>query len=64
MRSNKSKWPHLKDVQQEKISIIIGTNVPEAFIPLDVRHNGARAPVAIRSCLGFSILGRIGDGSK
>ena len=69
MRSNKSRWPHFKDVpfpdvQQEQISIIIGTNVPEAFIPLDVRHNGPRAPVAIRSCLGFSILGRIGDDSN
>ena len=69
MRSNKSRRAHLKDVpfpdvQQEKISMIIGTNVPEAFIPLDVRHNGPRAPVAIRSCLGFSILGRIGDGSN
>ncbi len=69
MRSNKSRWPHLKDVpfpdvQQEKIFIIIGTNVPEAFIPLDVRHNGPRATVAIRSCLGFSIFGRIGHGSK
>ena len=69
MRSNKLRWPHLEDVpfpdvQKEKISIIIGTNVPEAFIPLDVRHNGPRAPVAIRSCLGFSILGRTGGGSK
>lgn len=69
MRSNKSRWSHLQDVpfpdvQQKKISIIIGTNVPEAFIPLDVRHNGPQAPVAIRSCLGFSILGRIGDGSE
>ena len=66
--NNKSRWPHLRDipflnVQEKKISIIIGTNVPEAFIPLDVRQDGPRAPIAIRSCLGFSILGRIGDGS-
>ena len=35
---NKSRWPHLQyipfpNVQEKKISIIIGTNVPEAFIP-------------------------------
>jgi hypothetical protein len=63
---NKSQWPHLQDIpfpniQRKKISIIIGTNVPEAFIPLDVRYGGPEAPVAIRSCLGYSILGRIGN---
>ncbi|XP_028413873.1 uncharacterized protein LOC114536722 [Dendronephthya gigantea] len=63
--NDKSRWHHLQDipfpdVERKKISIIIGTNVPEAFIPLDVRHCGPEAPVAIRSCLGYSILGRIG----
>ena len=37
--NNKSRWPHIQDitfpdVEEKKISIIIGTNVPEAFIPL------------------------------
>ena len=45
--NNKSQWPHLQDipfldVQEKKISIIIGTNVPEAFIPLDVQQDGPR----------------------
>ena len=67
--NNKSRWPHLQDipfpdVEEKKISIIMGTNVPEAFIPLDVRQDGPRAPIAIRSCLGFSVLGRIGNGSS
>ena len=61
---DKSQWHHLQDipfpdVERKKISIIIGTNVPEAFIPLDVRYDGPKAPVAIRSCLGYSILGRV-----
>ena len=69
MLNNKSQWPHLQDipfpdVEEKKISIIIGTNVPEAFIPLDVRQDGPRALIAIRSCLGFSVLGRIGNGSS
>lgn len=67
--NDRSRWSHLQDVpfpdvERKKISIIIGTNVPEAFIPLEVGHGGPRAPVAIRSCLGFSILGRTGDGSN
>lgn len=48
------------DVEQSKISIIIGTDVPEAFIPTDVRYDGPECPVAIRSCLRYSIFGRIG----
>ena len=58
---DKSKWNHLQDipfpnVERKKISIIIGTNLPEAFIPLDVRYDGPESPVAIRSRLGYSHL--------
>ncbi|CAB3987692.1 Hypothetical predicted protein [Paramuricea clavata] len=68
MRSNKSRWSHLQDVpfpdvQQKKISIIIETNVSEVLIPLDVRHSGPQAPVAIRSCLGFQFLAHLGCAS-
>ena len=63
---DKSKWNHLQDipfpnVERKKISIIIGTNLPEAFIPLDVRYDGPESPVAIRSRLGYSIFGRVGN---
>lgn len=39
---DKSKWPHLQDVPfpevaRQNLSLIIGTNVPELFIPLEVR---------------------------
>lgn len=65
--ANKERWPHLQDipfpdVERQKISLIIGTNVPEVFIPLEVRHGNPDDPIAIRSCLGFAILGRTGDG--
>ena len=58
------KWNHLQDipfpnVEGKKISIIIGTNLPEAFIPLDIRYDGPEAPVALRSRLGYSIFGRV-----
>ena len=65
----KARWHHLQDVpfadvEQRKVSIIIGTDVPEAFIPIDVRYGGPECPVAIRSCLRYSIFGRIGDEAK
>ena len=64
--ANKGTWPHLQDVpfpevDRPKISLIIGTNVPEAFIPLEVCHGNPEEQIAIRSCLGFAVLGRTGD---
>ena len=65
---DKAKWPHLQDVPfpevaRQKVSLIIGTNVPEVFIPLEVRCGNPSDPIAIRSCLGFAVLGRTGDRS-
>ena len=45
------------DVDRKKISVLIGTNVQEAFIPIEVRKGKADEPVAIRSSLGWSVLG-------
>lgn len=55
--------PHLRDIPHEtvdiaKISVIIGTNVQEAFVPIEVRTGLKHEPVAIRTCLGWSVLGR------
>ena len=63
---NKERWLHLHDVpfpevERQKISLIIGTNVPEVFVPLEVRHGSPNDPIAIRSCLGFAVLGRTGE---
>ncbi|XP_015751232.1 PREDICTED: uncharacterized protein LOC107331194 [Acropora digitifera] len=65
---DKAKWPHLQDVPfpevaRQKVSLIIGTNVPEVFIPLEVRCGNPSDPIAIRSCLGFAVLGRTVDSS-
>ncbi|XP_068713249.1 uncharacterized protein [Montipora foliosa] len=65
---DKAKWPHLQDVPfpevaRQKVSLIIGTNVPEVFIPLEVRCGNPSDPIATRLCLGFAVLGRTGDSS-
>ena len=39
------------------MSVLIGTNVQDAFIPLEVRKGDPNEPFAIRSCPGWSILG-------
>ena len=55
-------WPHLHqvtfpEVERNKVSVLIDTNVQEAFIPLEVKKGEPNEPFAIRSCLGWSILG-------
>ena len=46
-------------MERKKISVLIGTNLQEGFIPLEVRRGKRNEPVAIKSCIGWSIL----DGS-
>lgn len=63
---DKERWPHLHDVpfpgvERQEISVIIGTNVLEVFVPLEVRHGSPNDRIVIRSCLGFAVLGRTGD---
>ena len=48
---DKAKWPHLQDVPfpevaRQKVSLIIGTNVPEVFIPLEVRCGETQATLS------------------
>lgn len=61
--SHIKQCPHLQhipypDVERRKISILIGTNIQEAFIPLEVKKGKPNEPLAIKCCLGWSVLGR------
>ena len=42
----------------ERVDLVV-----EVFIPLEVRCGNPGDPIAIRSCLGFAVLGRTGDSS-
>ena len=62
IRTKRDLWPHLSqvpfpEVERNKVSVLIGTNVQEAFIPLEVKKGEPNEPFTIRSCLGWSILG-------
>lgn len=55
-------WSHLDDVnltdvQDKEVKMIIGGNVPEAFWVLDERRGNPGEPYAIRSPLGWTLLG-------
>ncbi|XP_078380333.1 uncharacterized protein LOC144663310 [Oculina patagonica] len=59
-----SSWPHLQDInllsiEETNIELIIGCNVPEAFWVLEERRGNKGDPYAIRSPLGWTLMGPI-----
>ena len=66
LRGSVDQWPHLNDlkfpeVERQKISVLVGNNIPEAFIPLEVKKGMPCEPLAIKSCLGWSVLGNVSN---
>ena len=62
VRKRMGQWPHLcqvpfPEVARSIVSVFIGTNVQDTFIPHEVWKGEPNEPYAIRSCLGWSILG-------
>ena len=59
-----TKWSHLRDVQfcqpstdNTEVLLLIGADVPEVFWVLDERRGGKRQPFAIKSVLGWTLMG-------
>ena len=45
----------------ERVGIIIGSNVPEAHWVLDQRRGGRKEPYAVKTLLGWTLLGPVGS---
>ncbi|MBM6549290.1 hypothetical protein [Streptococcus dysgalactiae] len=64
-----SHWKHLsdvvfKDIGEAKIEILLGCDTPEVHWPLDHRIGGRREPFAVKTVLGWVLLGPLRvDGS-
>lgn len=57
-----NEWPHLNgielpEINSKEVRVLIGCNVPEAFWVLEERRGGRGEPVAIRSLLGWTLIG-------
>jgi hypothetical protein len=48
---------NLSNIEASEVKILIGANVPRAHMQLEVREGGANEPVAIRTCLGWCVMG-------
>ena len=63
------RWPHLKDVtlpqiENKDVRLLIGSDVPEAFWNLEERRGKAKQPYAVRTPLGWSIMGPVDSSSS
>ena len=59
-----SRWPHLKDivipeVDETQVTMLIGANVPEAQVHEECRKGKAGEPYAVRTILGWAVLGPV-----
>ena len=61
-RSDLKAWPHLKNLKLPQIdgavTVLIGVDVPEAFWIVEERRGGSKDPYAVRSKLGWAIIGK------
>ena len=56
------QWPHLQGIKlpsisEKEVRLIIGTNVPDAFWVLEERRGNRGEPYAIRTPLGWTLMG-------
>ncbi|CAH8531801.1 unnamed protein product [Dicrocoelium dendriticum] len=61
------QWPHMADIPFEeirdsRIRILLGANVPEAHWHLEQRLGDRNHPFAVKTLLGWTLLGPVGEG--
>ena len=57
-----NSWLHLSGIEvpelkSKEVKLFIGCNIPEAFLVMDERRGVRGEPVAIRSLLGWTLIG-------
>ena len=63
------KWSHLSDItfpsiDNKDIDLLIGADNPEVFWTIDERRGRRKEPFAVKTILGWSLIGPVGDGSS
>jgi hypothetical protein len=70
--SDVRKWDHLRDInipqmrhlQETNVAILIGQDVPEALLPLEVIEGDEGEPYAVRTLLGWTLNGPLSEQSS
>ena len=58
------KWPHLSDLELTdvtgtQVTLLLGSDVAELIVPLEVRHGPKGSPVVVRTRIGWTVTGRV-----
>ncbi|KAK4329183.1 hypothetical protein Pmani_000412 [Petrolisthes manimaculis] len=66
---DKNRWKHLMDIEFPQadsggVSLIIGQDFPHLLVPHEVRSGRDGEPYAVRTLLGWTLNGPIGEDSK
>ncbi|XP_031548597.1 uncharacterized protein LOC116286276 [Actinia tenebrosa] len=69
VKQDVSEMNHMKDIDlpeliDKKITLLIGSDVPEALCPLEVRSGKKGEPFALRTLLGWTVTGPLRKGSR
>lgn len=64
-----NRWPHLHDIKFPKldhgrVTILIGSDVPEAQWIFEERRGRPKEPLAARTVLGWTLLGPVGNANN
>ena len=61
-RSDYKAWPHLRNLElpqiDDAVTVLIGVDIPEAFWIEEERRGGSKELYAVRSKLGWAIIGK------
>ena len=63
------KWDHLQNIDvsltdKSRVSILIGQDVPEALLPLEIRRGRDHEPYALRTHLGWVLNGPLNNSAQ
>ena len=58
------KWPHLSDLELTEVAgtqvtLLLGSDVAELIVPLEIRHGPKGFPVGVHTRIGWTVTGRV-----
>ena len=64
LQALQEKWPHLSDLELDEVAgnpvtLLLGRDVAELIVPLEIRHGPKGSPVGVRSRIGWTVTGRV-----
>ena len=58
------KWPHLSDLELTevagtRVTLLLGSDVAELIVPLEIRRGSKDSPVGVHTRIGWTVTGRV-----